>query len=244
MSHSAGRDGFTEAQRGFSWSKKTAKSKGGGDSAYRMTQLMNTYLNALRKLEMLPASDEMESIRSECRDLALPIDIADTEGGKVDGKYSWLFMEDRLVQRRNHDCALFLKRHADRGLAGRLKAYFSIAPGLKIIQALHVSFAGALGMEPVVGGTVVSPRCGENAATLYALRMKGEKRVLVPVLVPKDGVWARTASAERIGLSEGEPLFRFMAGADARDPERELAETLKDTPADIRGEVLRVFHCE
>lgn len=240
----AGKDGFTEAQRRFSWQKKSAKNKGGSDSAYRMTQLLNIYLNALRKLEMLPASDEMESIRSECRDLALPIDIADTEGGKIDGKYSWLFMEDRLVAKRNHDCALFLKRLADRGLAGRLKAYFSIAPGLKIIQALHVSFAGALAMEPVSGGTVVSPQCGENAVTLYALRVKGDKRILVPVLVPKDGVWSRTASAEKIGLSEGEPLFRFMAGVDARDPERELAETLKDTPADIRGEVFRVFHCE
>ncbi len=234
----AGGVGFTESQRKFAWRKK------GGDSAYRMTQLLNTYLNALRKLEMLPASDDMESIRNECRDLALPIDIAAADGGEMDKRYSWLFMEDNLVSKRNHDCALFLKRQSDRGLAQRLKAYFAIAPGLKIVQTWRISFAGVLGLEPVVGGTVISPKCGENAVTLYALRMNGEKRVLVPVLVPKDRAWSKTGNAEKIKLSEGEPLFRFMVGVEARDPERQLAQTLGEAPAEIRDEVLKVFHCE
>ena len=234
----ARKPGFVEAQNKFAWRKK------GGESAYRMTQMLNFYLSWLNKLDMLPASRDMEALRAECRDLALPIDVQDANGGEIDKKYTWLFVGDRLVAKRNHDCALFLKREADRGLAERLKSYSAIAPGLKVATAWRVAFAGVLGLEPVTGGKVVAPHCGAGAVTLYAMRMNGDKRVLVPVLAPDKGAWVRTEQAEKIGLSEGEPLFRFMAGVESRDPEQHLKRTLENASADIRAEVLRVFHCE
>ena len=186
----------------------------------------------------------MDALRSECRDLALPIDIQDANGGEIDKKYTWLFVGDRLVAKRNHDCALFLKRQAERGLAERLQAYSSIAPGLKVAATWRVSFAGVLGFEPVTGGKVVLPKCGKESVTLYAMRTNGDKCVLHPVLMPKDGTWSRTPYADSIGISEGEPLFRFMSGAEPRDPEQQLKRTLETAPADIREEVLKVFHCE
>ena len=229
---------FVEAQNKFAWRKK------GGDSAHRMTQMLNVYLSWLNKLDMLPASREMETLRAECRDLALPIDVQDANGGEIDKKYTWLFVGDRLVAKRNHDCALFLKRQAERGLAERLQVYSAIAPGLKVATTWRVSFCGVLAFEPVTGGNVVAPQCGADAVTLYAMRTKGDKCILYPVLMPKDGTWRRTQYAVSIGISEGEPLFRFMAGAEARDPEQRLMRTLETAPADIRDEVLRVFHCE
>jgi hypothetical protein len=234
----AGKPGFTEAQRKLTW------FRGGGDSAYRMTQMMNMYLNTLRKLEMLPNSADMESIRSECRDLSLPIDIATVDGDEVDKKYSWLFIQDKLVASRNHECALFLKRQADHSLVERLKDYLAIAPGLKVMLSWNAQYAGVLGLEPVAGGTIVSPKCGEDAVALYALRLRGEKRVLVRVLVPNGGTWTMTDNAKVIGLSEGEPLFRFAVADEARDPENQLAQVLSNAPAEIRDEVIRVFHCE
>ena len=234
----ARKPGFVEAQNKFAWRRK------GGDSAYRLVQMLNVYLSWLNKLEMLPASRDMDALRSECRDLALPIDIQDANGGEIDRKYTWLFVGDRLVAKRNHDCALFLKHQTERGLAERLQAYSSIAPGLKVVTTWRVSFAEVLGFEPVTGGKVVLPKCGKESVTLYAMRTKGDKCVLHPVLMPKDGTWSRTPYADSIGISEGEPLFRFMSGAEARDPEQRLMRTLETAPADIREEVLKVFHCE
>lgn len=227
--------------RSFVWEKD------GGDSAYRMTQMLNVYLNWLSKLEMLPESDEMEKLRGECRELALPVTVKTSEGedlGKEYEKYTWLFAGDRLVDKRNAECSRFLKRVAGSGFAERLKAYSAIAPGLGYALTWRVAFAGTLGMEPAVDGKVVTPPCGEGAVTLYALRPKGERRVLIPVLVPNNGAYAKTRYAADIGLSQGEPLFRFMAEDGAIDAELQLGRTLKAAPPDIRDDIIRVFHCE
>jgi hypothetical protein len=153
-------------------------------------------------------------------------------------------MSDRQIAKRNMDCALFLKHESARGLARRLETYATLAPGLMLLPKWRVAFAGILNAGPSTGGAIASPVCSGGAVTLYALRVREGKRTLVPVLEPREGIWARTKQAEASGVSHGEPLFRFVSGSEARDPETYLQEMLRDVSADIRDEVLRVFHCE
>ena len=242
---------FIKRQRDFSW------KKGAGLSAYRMTQMLNVYLNWLRKLCILPESEGMKQVMSDCRALALPVPVrydASTSGNQKERerksglveRFCWLFQQDDPVRKRNAECADFLLRMASEGLDARISTAPVVGAGLKVAAMNGVRFAGVLSFVRGSSRKVVSPECGEDAVPLYALRKRaGGRLVLVPALVPKDGSWVPVAQSEGDDpLAPGDLLFAFTAGGKMVNQEEELRRILADAPAVTKKEAVWAFRCK